>query len=278
MSGNSYLLNAADVEVSGVIDIAHRAADEILKIYNTSFRIESKDDDSPLTAADLAAHEAIIQGLKRLTPKIPILSEESADIPFETRQAWTRYWLVDPLDGTREFIKRNGEFTINIALIENHKAVLGVVQVPVTGTCYYAALDQGAYRHTPGREPVRLHTRTTKAGQFVVAGSRSHATKKQKAFFAGLGENTEIISAGSSLKFCLIAEGGVDIYARFGPTSEWDTAAAQCVVDEAGGMVTDLQLRPLEYNQKDSLINPEFLVIADPSFDWKPYLENIDKA
>lgn len=272
MSGNSVSLAGINLEISDIVDIAHAAANEILKVYNTDFFVENKIDDSPLTAADMAAHKIILQRLRELTPDVPILSEESSIEPFETRSQWKHYWLVDPLDGTREFIKRNGEFTVNIALIENHSPVLGVVQVPVTGACYYAAAGIGAFMHSPGEEPVRLQTRPTTADQFVVAGSRSHATERQKSFFAELGDNTEIISAGSSLKFCLVAEGRVDIYPRFGPTSEWDTASAQCVVTEAGGLVTDLQLNSLEYNRKESLINPEFLVIGDPSFDWRPYL------
>lgn len=277
MSSNSHAFEIAGIEVGHVADIAAAAADEILKVYNTSFNIESKDDDSPLTAADLAAHEVIIQGLKTLSPDIPVLSEEAVAAGFDTRRQWSRYWLVDPLDGTREFIKRNGEFTVNIALIEDHEPVMGVVQVPVTGTCYYAVRGRGSYRHSPGEEPVILQTKSTTAGAITVAGSRSHATDRQKRFFTALGDDTRIISAGSSLKFCLVAEGKVDIYPRFGPTSEWDTAAAQCLVAEAGGTVTDMDLKPLQYNRKDSLINPEFLVIADPSFDWRPYLEKISE-
>ncbi|MEX2524621.1 MAG: 3'(2'),5'-bisphosphate nucleotidase CysQ [Gammaproteobacteria bacterium] len=278
MSNNNITLSGINIDIDDVVDTAHAAANEILKIYNTDFLVENKDDDSPLTAADTAAHEVISQRLRELTPDIPILSEESSAKAYETRQQWSRYWLVDPLDGTREFVKRNGEFTVNIALIVEHSPALGVVQIPATGVCYHAAAGLGAFKHSPGEEPARLHTRPTAADQFIVAGSRSHATDRQKAFFAALGDNTEIISAGSSLKFCLVAEGRVDIYPRFGPTSEWDTAAAQCIVTEAGGLVTDLDLRPLEYNRKDSLLNPEFLVIGDPSFDWKPYLDKISEA
>lgn len=273
MSGDG--ISYSGIKIDDIVDIASAAADEILKIYNTDFEIENKDDASPLTAADMAAHNVIIRQLRELTPEIPILSEESISVPFETRRGWPRYWLVDPLDGTREFIKRNDEFTVNIALIEHHSPVLGVVQIPATGDCYYAAVGQGSFKRPFGKEPTRLRTRTTQADRIVVAGSRSHGTDRQRSFFASLGENTEIISAGSSLKFCLVAEGRVDIYPRFGPTSEWDTAAAQCVVNDAGGLVTDLHLQPLQYNREDSLINPEFLVIADPSFDWRPYLEPI---
>jgi len=277
MKDNNITLSGIDIEIGDIVDISHAAANEILKIYNTDFLVENKNDDSPLTAADMAAHEVISQRLQELTPDVPVLSEETSTVPFETRRQWSHYWLVDPLDGTREFIKRNGEFTVNIALIAGHSPILGVVQVPATGVCYYAATNTGAYRHSPGESPVRLRTRATVTNQLVVAGSRSHATDKQKAFFESLGNNTEVISTGSSLKFCLVAEGRVDIYPRFGSTSEWDTAAAHCIVTEAGGLVTDLQFNPLEYNRRESLINPEFLVIGDPAFDWQPYLAMCEK-
>jgi len=254
--------------LDGVMAVAARAAEEIVKIYETAFTVENKEDDSPLTAADMAAHHVILEGLRGLAPDIPVLSEESSEVPFATRSSWSRYWLVDPLDGTREFIKRNGEFTVNIALIEGHTPALGVVHIPVGGACYYAARGHGAWRLRPGGAPERLAVRKTQAGHITAAGSRSHGSERQRRFFEALGPGADIISAGSSLKFCLVAEGRVDIYPRFGPTSEWDTAAAQCVVEEAGGRVTDLQLQPLRYNEKESLLNPEFLVVGDPGFDW----------
>ena len=262
--------------IEDVIRIAARASEEIVKIYNTGFTVENKEDDSPLTAADMAAHRTIMDGLRRLTPELPVLSEESSAIPFTTRSQWSCYWLVDPLDGTREFIKRNGEFTVNIALIDDHDPVMGVVYLPVTDVCYYAARGLGAFRLRPGGKPEQLETRATVTGQISAAGSRSHGSERQVRFFETLGPGTEIITAGSSLKFCLVAEGKVDIYPRFGPTSEWDTAAAQCIVEEAGGRVTDLQLQQLRYNCKDSLLNPEFLVIADPGFDWSSVLATAD--
>lgn len=251
--------------------IAHAAAREVLNIYTSDFAIEHKDDRSPLTAADMAAHNTICQQLAILTPDIPVLSEESSDIPFATRKTWNRYWLVDPLDGTREFIKRNGEFTVNIALIENHQPVLGVVHVPVSAITYFASTGNGAWKQAKQESPQRIKTRKTGAEQFIMAGSRSHGSEKQQNFINCLGD-AEIIAIGSSLKFCLVAEGSVDIYPRFGPTSEWDTAAAQCIVEEAGGIVTDIDLNPLRYNTRESLLNPDFLVIADRTFDWRPYL------
>ncbi len=257
--------------VAEVRDIAHQAAAKILSVYNTDFAIEHKDDHSPLTEADMAAHECIVQRLKSLTPAIPILSEESAEIDYTTRSQWTEYWLVDPLDGTREFIKRNGEFTVNIALINRHEPVLGVVQVPVTGVCYSASLNYGAYKSAPGMSLSPLHTRRAQAANFAIAGSRSHGSERFKDFIESL-DSAEVVSIGSSLKSCLIAEGRVDLYPRFGPTSEWDTGAAQCIVEQAGGRVTDMNFNRLLYNTKPSLINPSFLVIGDPEFDWSPYL------
>ncbi len=251
--------------------IAQNAGKEILEIYNSEFAIEHKDDKSPLTAADLASHQLICKKLAVLTPDIPVLSEESSKTPFSQRSQWQQYWLVDPLDGTREFIKRNGEFTVNIALIEEHEPVIGVVHVPVSDITYFASNQNGAWKQVGDQKAFHIKTRKTDPENLAVAGSRSHASERQIAFFEKLG-NAEIYSIGSSLKFCLVAEGIVDIYPRFGLTSEWDTAAAQCVVKEAGGLVTDEDFNELGYNTKDSLLNPNFLVIADTKFDWKPYL------
>ncbi len=260
-----------------VIETARQAANQIMDIYKTDFAVKNKSDQSPLTAADMAAHKTICNSLSKLTPGIPILSEEAADIPFEKRQDWLQYWLVDPLDGTREFIKRNGEFTVNIALIEAHRPILGVVYVPVTKLCYFATKGQGAYKQESVQTAQKIKTKSTSTKNLVIAGSRSHGTEQQNKFIESLGKNTELIALGSSLKFCLVAEGRVDIYPRFGPTSEWDTAAAHCIVEEAGGIVINTEFKPLQYNTKESLVNTNFLVIADKRFDWKPYLEKIEK-
>lgn len=260
--------------LDAVIGLTREAAENILVIYDTDFDVENKDDKSPLTAADLASHRTICDGLAALTPDIPILSEESSSIPYATRKLWSRYWLVDPLDGTREFIKRNGEFTVNIALIDDHRSVLGVVYVPVTRLCYFAALGAGAFKQEKDGAAQPIHTRTTRPGGFTVAGSRSHGSEQQTDFINRLGAGTELIAIGSSLKFCLVAEGKVDIYPRFGPTSEWDTAAAQCIVEQAGGTVSNTLMEPLLYNTKESILNPSFLVIGDRSFDWKPFLKS----
>lgn len=254
-----------------VISVAERASVKIIEIYAREFDVEHKEDRSPLTEADLAAHHEIVNSLTAMDDTIPVLSEESASIPFDVRQSWNTYWLVDPLDGTREFIKRNGEFTVNIALIENGEPVMGVIVVPVTGVCYYALRGQGAYKVVPGEAATKLQVKKFDTEKVLIAGSRSHASERLQIFLDKVGKH-ELVSLGSSLKSCLVAEGKVDIYPRLGLTSEWDTAAAQCIVEEAGGLVTDIKMQPLRYNTKDSLLNPEFLVIADLQHDWSEYL------
>ncbi len=255
--------------LEAVIGLAGRAASAILEIYQgEDFAVEHKADDSPLTAADRAAHQVIVAGLRELTPQWPVLSEESAQISYAERRTWERYWLVDPLDGTREFVKRNGEFTVNIALIENRRPVLGVVQVPVGGTVYYAVRGNGAFKREPDMSVSRLQARPCPERGLKIAGSRSHAGESLQAFLACLGDETEVLSIGSALKICLVAEGLADIYPRLGPTSEWDTAAAQCVAEEAGARLTDLNLNPLEYNTKESLLNPHFLVFGEAREHW----------
>lgn len=268
--------------LDGVIDISKRAGEKILEVYNRDFEngefeVTKKEDCSPLTEADMAAHHSIVAGLKSLTPDIPILSEESASIPFEERQSWQRYWLVDPLDGTREFIKRNGEFTVNIALIDGHDSVLGVIYVPVQGLSYFAVRGHGAFKQADGKAAIKISSKKWQGGTLRVAGSRSHRGDSLDAMLAKIGDY-EIISMGSSLKSCLVAEGAVHIYPRFGLTSEWDTAAAQCVVEEAGGRLTELSFEPLKYNTKDSLLNPWFFVAGDQDIDWQQYISDSEVA
>ncbi len=262
--------------INDVIELSILAGQRIMEIYDTDFDVEKKSDNTPLTAADMAAHNTIVDGLSKLTPEIPILSEESASIPFAERSQWQRYWLVDPLDGTREFVKRNGEFTVNIAFIDNHESVLGVIYAPVTGVTYYAARGTGAFKKTVGAtanntDAMTIRSRIKTPDSTIIAGSRSHRGDSLEAFLQRVGEY-EIISMGSSLKSCLVAEGAADIYPRLGPTSEWDTAAAQCVVEEAGGCIVKTDGQGLQYNTKDSLLNPHFLVIGDPGFNWRQYL------
>ncbi len=246
--------------------IARRAAAAILEIYKADFAVGLKDDRSPLTAADLAAHRLIVAALRELTPDLPVLSEESAGIAWDERSHWTRYWLVDPLDGTREFVKRNGEFTVNIALIEDHAPLLGVVQTPVSGDLACAWQGGGAWLATPGAPARRIGTRA-RGSQLVVAGSRSHASGHETGLLARLGPCTKL-ALGSSLKFVRIAAAEADLYLRLGPTSEWDTAAGQCVLEQAGGAVLDFDGRALRYNTRDSVINPDFLAVGDPGADW----------
>ena len=258
--------------------IAAAAARRILHVYHSPFEVARKADESPLTEADLASHRTIVEGLEGLSPSLPVLSEESADeVDFATRAGWSRYWLVDPLDGTKDFVKRNGEFTVNVALIERHAPVLGVVAAPVTGVCYAAGRGLGARRYDPDGATSVLRVRTSAGKPWRVAASRSHMDRRTEAFIRNLGPS-ERVSIGSSLKFCLLAEGGVDVYPRFGPTCEWDTAAAQCVVEEAGGWVADLGLEPLRYNTGESLLNPYFLAFGDPSVDWRGFLPGPDDS
>ena len=249
-------------------EIARAAGEAILTIYQSDFAVQTKADESPLTAADLAAQQVIMAGLAMLEPALPVLSEEAKALAWSERQHWSRYWLVDPLDGTREFVKRNGEFTVNIALIDNHESVLGVVLAPVTGELYIAEQGHGAWlQKQAGGEWQRLQARAL-AQPPVMAGSRSHGSLQESMLQALLGAEHELVPLGSSLKFCLIARGGADVYLRLGPTSEWDTAAAQCVLQEAGGTVMDLQGRTFHYNRGESLLNPEFIAVGDPSVDW----------
>jgi len=250
-----------------VTAIAAEAGRAILEVYGDDFEVQHKEDRSPLTQADLASHRIIRDALAELTPDLPLLSEESADIPFAERASWAEYWLIDPLDGTREFVSRNGEFTVNIALIRGHEPVLGVVHVPVSGVTYTGVAGQGATRRQPGRTATPIRVQRPCAAPVRVVGSRSHANPELERYLAALGDY-ELVSMGSSLKFCLVAEGAADFYPRLGPTSEWDTAAAHAVVSAAGGRILMLDGRPLQYNLKSSYLNPEFLVIADPERDW----------
>jgi 3'(2'), 5'-bisphosphate nucleotidase len=259
--------------IQPLVELACAAGRKILAVYDSeNVAVEQKDDKSPLTAADMASHHAIVDGLASLTPDIPVLSEESASLPYSERSSWSTYWLVDPLDGTREFIKRNGEFTVNIALIEDGVAVLGVVHVPVTNTTYLGCRGEGAFKQVSDSDRQPIHVRPLGDGPVMVVGSRSHRGESLNKFLDRLGEH-EMVGMGSSLKLCLVAKGAADIYPRLGPTSEWDTAAAQCVVEQAGGHVTDTGMQQLRYNTKDSLLNPFFLVFGDASRDWSQYLD-----
>jgi len=244
-----------------VVALAHQAGDAIMAVYRSGEAgVTSKADESPLTLADLASHRTIVAGLKKLMPNLPVLSEEAADIPYAERKSWTCYWLVDPLDGTKEFIKRNGEFTVNIALIETGVPVMGVVYAPVLEVCYHAARGAGAFVQRGNSAAQSINAKPHTAGKTIkVVSSRSHSDARTAALLERIGEH-ESISMGSSLKFCLVAEGEAHFYPRLGPTMEWDTAAAHAVVNEAGGTVCDAAGRELRYNKAD-LHNPEFFVL-----------------
>lgn len=257
-----------------LIAIARQAGSAIMQVYAGEINVESKSDNSPLTQADLAAHRIIEAGLKQLTPDIPLLSEESADIPYEVRSQWHQYWLVDPLDGTREFIKRNGEFTVNIALIEGNRSVIGIVYAPAMGLLYYAD-GSGAYKQPDEHPAIAIRARELNAQNITIAGSRSHSDARLQKFVENMERKlspAELIPMGSSLKICMVAEGAADLYPRLGLTSEWDTAAAQCVLEMAGGSLLDTQGKPLLYNSKESLLNPEFFAGGATAHDWRQYL------
>ena len=254
-----------------VIQIAYQAGKVIMEVYDAGFSVEEKSDHTPVTEADMAANKVIESSLKELTPHLPILTEEAKPTPYSERKKWPRYWLIDPLDGTREFIKRNGEFTVNIALIDGGESVMGLVYAPVIGVLYYAAKGQGAFKQASTNEPELIHVKEKCSGKTIVACGRSHPTEEMENFVKSLGEH-EIIRVGSALKSCLVAEGKADIYARLGPTSEWDTAAAQCVVEEAGGAITNTAMQRLRYNSKDDLLNPHFFVVGDTSINWSDFL------
>jgi 3'(2'), 5'-bisphosphate nucleotidase len=253
--------------------VASDAAEAILAVYRHDFSVRHKDDSSPVTAADLAAQEVILAGLAQLQPNLPVVSEEARAASWDERRTWSRYWLVDPLDGTREFIKRNGEFTVNIALIEDHRAVAGVVLAPVNGELYLAAEGEGAWWRTASDDWQPLRTRQLPPMP-MVAGSRSHGAEDAMWLQHLVGSDYRRRALGSSLKFCLIARGAADVYLRRGATSEWDTAAGQCVLEQAGGAVLDLYGQPFRYNRGESLLNPEFLAVGDPSIDWAARLRH----
>jgi 3'(2'), 5'-bisphosphate nucleotidase len=261
-------LTDSTATLDAVSAVARAAGDAILAIYaKAEIAVELKDDRSPLTAADRAAHTAIREGLAKLTPDVPLLSEESPPQELAERRSWQRYWLVDPLDGTKEFLKRNGEFTVNIALVEDSRAVLGVVLAPALDRCYFGAVTAGAWRRdgTSAPQPIRVRDRVR--SPLRVVGSRSHPSGELASYLKALGPH-ELAPMGSSLKICLIAEGAADLYPRLGPTSEWDTAAAQAILESAGGRMIDRAGRPLRYNTKDDLLNPHFLAFGDARRDW----------
>jgi 3'(2'), 5'-bisphosphate nucleotidase len=264
-------VNPADLEAlrGEVATVARGAGEAIMAVYAGDFAVERKADRSPLTQADLAAHRHIVAALGVLTPELPVLSEESAHIPWSQRRTWRRYWLVDPLDGTREFVKRNGEFSVNIALIEDGEPVLGVLHAPARGDMVHAVRGGPALRETLAG-PRQLEVRASD-GPLRVAGSRSHGDPRLAGFLERAGPH-ELVPLGAALKFCLLAGGEVEVYLRYGQTCEWDTAAGQCIVESAGGAVLDLSLQPMRYNQRDTLLNPDFIAVAERHGRWRAWL------
>jgi 3'(2'), 5'-bisphosphate nucleotidase len=273
--------------LEALITIAQDAGAAILEIYGREdLGVESKSDNSPLTAADLAANKVILAGLQAVAPLVPVLSEEDEALPFSERQLWKRYFLVDPLDGTKEFINRNGEFTVNIALVDDGVPVLGVVYVPVLNVLYAGFSPAGqppvAFVERDGsRQEIQvrpLAPRLVAGEPLAVVASRRHSSPEMALCMASLAKHfaeVETVNMGSSLKLCLIAEGAADLYPRLAPTSEWDTAAAHAVVSAAGGEVVDADLEPLRYNRKAGLLNPYFYVLGDKTFDWRSVLLNV---
>ncbi|MFV3404246.1 3'(2'),5'-bisphosphate nucleotidase CysQ [Pseudomonas sp. NY15463] len=249
-----------------VVKLAQSAGDAILPFWRADVAVTNKADESPVTAADLAAHRVIADGLQAMAPQIPVLSEEDCDIPLSVREGWQRWWLVDPLDGTKEFIAGSEEFTVNIALVERGEVVFGVVAMPTNGRCYFGGRTLGAWRaeRDAGVQPIQVRNVPPSGERFTVVASRRHSSPQQEALLEGLsgavGE-LELANIGSSLKFCWLAEGAADCYPRLAPTSQWDTAAAQGVLEGAGGEVIGLDGQAFRYPPRESLLNPFFLAL-----------------
>ncbi|MCP5184140.1 MAG: 3'(2'),5'-bisphosphate nucleotidase CysQ [Pseudomonadales bacterium] len=264
------------MDTQALLDLVEKAGDAIMVIYAQDIEVSTKDDDSPLTKADLASHRVLTEGLARLTPEIPVFSEEGAQQPYAERRGWQRYWLIDPLDGTKEFINRNGEFTVNLALIEGNAAVFGIVGVPAQGVLYWGDIRTGEAWRRAGDKVERIHTRDWQVGEpLTVVASRSHGGERLETYLeqlAGAFGSVDRTPVGSSLKLCILAEGRADLYPRLGPTSEWDIAAAHAVLKAAGGDVWAASGDDLSYNAKESVLNPEFIAVADAKFGWRQKL------
>lgn len=246
--------------LADVIKIADEASEKVLRIYQSDFKVSYKEDESPITAADVASHDIIVKGLRSLSRDIPILSEEGVPADWEERKQWRRFWLVDPIDGTKEFTQRSGEFTVNIALIEGGEPVMGVVTAPALKEAFWGVKAEGAHKRDRTGRINRIRVTEPQATKRVVA-SKNHMNDETRNFIKALGAH-KTVQAGSSLKFCRIAEGHADIYPRMGPTSEWDTAAAHAVLLAAGGNVHTLEGRPLQYG-KENVLNPYFIAAGN---------------
>ncbi|MDP0492258.1 MAG: 3'(2'),5'-bisphosphate nucleotidase CysQ [Verrucomicrobiota bacterium JB023] len=256
---------AKGIRLAGLMDAVKKAGEVILEIYAKDFEVEYKGDDSPLTEADRKANAVLMDFFAAEYPEIKIISEENKEIAYADRKDWDRFWLVDPLDGTKEFIKKNGEFTVNVALVEGNEPVLGVVYRPTTGTFHVGVVGEGAWMIESGKEPIKLEPGTNyrELDKVRVVASRSHLSADVEKFVEDLkqqGKEVDFLSAGSSLKLCLVAENQADVYPRLGPTMEWDTGAAHAVALGAGRKVINAESgEPLAYN-KENLLNPYFIV------------------
>ncbi len=281
-------MNPGKTMLGTIEAIARRAGAAIMEIYQSAggMEVRYKDDDSPLTEADRRANAIITGALEELVPRLPVLSEESEPPGFAERRQWRSYWLVDPLDGTREFVKRNGEFTVNIARVSEGVAELGVVHVPVSGASYLGDIAIGAFRQETRGSPQPIQVRKipepgkgkTRHEPLKMVASRSHLDSHTEPVLKHLEATfgaVELVNMGSSLKICLIAEGRADIYPRLAPTSEWDTAAAHAVLAAAGGEITDTRFAPLRYNRKKGLLNPHFLAVGDLLQPWREVLAQV---
>ena len=262
-----------NIDITELKKIVTQAGEAILKIYDTDFSVEVKEDDSPLTQADLAAHEVLCEGLSHRFPGVPILSEESSIPDFETRRTWSDYWLVDPLDGTKEFVNRNGEFTVNVALIEDHEPSVGLVGVPVTKRVYVGDVKTGtAFVESKGQSEILTGRLFENRADLGVVASRSHGGGELEVFLKKLNQEFPELThqtVGSSLKLCILALGDADFYPRIGPTNEWDIAAAHAVLRAAGGDLYEMSGTAKKYNTKESLLNENFYAVGDRSYDWQ---------
>lgn len=253
--------------------IARLAGAEIKRIYQSGdYQSHTKNDESPVTSADYAANDIICKALAELTPDIPIVSEELPDISVEQRQSWQRYWLVDPLDGTQEFVAGSGDFAVAIALIDNNLPTIGVIYAPIHDRCYLASRGNGAFRRdTDGLEPIKINREQRSNVRIAVSLRQPKETVLSRVSDRF---NYERVAMGSAtLKSCLVAEGGADFYMRVGPTGEWDTGAVHCILTESGGDITDLSLNRLTYNRRDTLDNPNFIVCGNPDIPWHEILK-----
>lgn len=257
--------------LASVIELVREAGRVTLPYWRSGVQVQKKADASPVTAADLAAHHLLADGLRALDASIPVLSEEDCELSLAERASWTRWWLVDPLDGTKEFIAGSAEFTVNVALVEQGRVLFGVVGIPADGRCYYGGAEFGAWLADAEGRVQPLQVRHESAQGFTVVASRRHSSPAQEHLLDGLRQRfgeLDLASVGSSLKFCLLAEGGADCYPRLAPTSQWDTAAAQGVLEGAGGEVLDVSGAPLRYEARESYLNPSFLALPR-GVDWR---------